>query len=145
MKPPLPIRVLNSRAVQEQLLNHVSPLEGSGDILFSPVSPSCLSVTKLSALYNLKTLRSISTKLHALVKHIQTMCSAQEPELCFGYFWSYFPLIICNAILCPLYILITVRGISRKLHTFVKHIKTMCHAQELELLHVYFSNYSPLT
>ena len=44
--------------------------------------------------------------------------------------WSYFPLIICNAILCPLYNLVTVRDISTKLHIFVKHIQTMCHAPE---------------
>ena len=40
---------------------------------------------------------------------------------------------------CPLYNLITVTDISMKLHTFVKHIETKCHAQEL--LHVYF--YTP--
>ena len=31
---------------------------------------------------------------------------------------------------CPLYNLITVTDISTKLHTFVKHIETTCHAQE---------------
>ena len=31
---------------------------------------------------------------------------------------------------CPLYNLITVTDISMKLHTFVKHIDTTCHAQE---------------
>ena len=31
---------------------------------------------------------------------------------------------------CPLYNLITVTDISMKLHTFVKHIETTCHAQE---------------
>ena len=45
-------------------------------------------------------------------------------------FWSYFPLIICNAIACPLYNLILVRGISTKLHKFVKQIQTTCRAQE---------------
>ena len=34
-------------------------------------------------------------------------------------FWSYFPLIFCNAILCLLYNLITVRGISTKLDTCI--------------------------
>ena len=92
--------------------------------------PSIICDAILCSLYNLITIRDISTKLHTLVKHIQTTCHAQETELCFGYFWSYFPLIICNAILCQLYNLITVRGIPTKLHTFVKHIKTMCHAQE---------------
>ena len=31
---------------------------------------------------------------------------------------------------CPRYNLITVTDISTKLHTFVKHIETTCHAQE---------------
>ena len=31
---------------------------------------------------------------------------------------------------CPLYNLINVTDISMKLHSFVKHIKTTCHAQE---------------
>ena len=45
-------------------------------------------------------------------------------------------LIICNAILCPLYNLITLKGILTKFHTFVKHIQTVkhiqmkCHTQE---------------
>ena len=47
-------------------------------------------------------------KLHTLVKHIQPMCYAQEPELCFRYFKGYFPLVICDAFSCPLYNLITV-------------------------------------
>ena len=62
-------------------------------------------------LYNLITVKGISTKLHTFVMHIQTTCHAQKPELCFGYFWSYFPLIICDVISCPLFNLITVRGI----------------------------------
>ena len=74
-----------------EIIKHVmSPLQGSGDILFFPLR---LSVTKS----------------------------------------------------CPLYNLITVTDISKKLHTFVKHIETPCHAQEPLLLHVYFSNYSLLT
>ena len=46
-----------------------------------------------------------------------------------------FPLAsVCGSV-CPsqnrlLYNLITVIDISTKLHTFVKHIKTTCHAQE---------------
>ena len=58
------------------------PLEGSGDILFS-IEPGCLSVhlsfTKLCKFYNLIPVRDISTKLHTLVKHIQTTRHAQEP------------------------------------------------------------------
>ena len=61
------------------------PLEGSGDKLF-PLASIPLSDTKSCTLYNLKTVRGISTKLHTLVKHIQATCHAQEPELCFGFF-----------------------------------------------------------
>ena len=32
--------------------------------------------------------------------------------------------------LCPLYNLITVKDVLMKFHTFVKHIETVCHAQE---------------
>ena len=39
----------------------------------------CLSVTKSCPLYNLITVTDISTKLHTFVKHIETMCYAQEP------------------------------------------------------------------
>ena len=39
----------------------------------------CLSVTKSCPLYNLITVTDISTKLHTFVKHIETMCHAQEP------------------------------------------------------------------
>ena len=107
------------------------PLKGLGDILFFPlrlsVRPSvCLSVTKSCPLYNLITVRDISTKLHTFVKHIQTKCHAQT----LLHVWSYFPLIICNDISCLLFNLITVRGISTKLHTFIKHIQMYCHAQE---------------
>ena len=84
----------------------------------------------LCLLYNLITVRRISTNLHTFVKLIQMTCHGQEPELCFGHFWSYFPVIICDAILCLLYNLITVRGISTNLHTFVKLIQMMCHAKE---------------
>ena len=85
--------------------------------MFFPLRPSvCLSgrlsvrlpVTKSCPLCSLKTVRDSSTKLHTLVKHIQTTCHEQEPEPCLGYFWSYFPLAICDAISCPLFNLITI-------------------------------------
>ena len=61
-------------------VHYVSSLQGSGDILFFPLRLSvCLSVTKSCPLYNLITVTDISTKLHTFVKHIKTMCHAQEP------------------------------------------------------------------
>ena len=71
---------------------YVSPLQGSGDILFFPLRlcvcgsvglwvcvSVCLSVTKSCPLYNLITVTDILTKLHTFVKHIETTCHAQEP------------------------------------------------------------------
>ena len=64
-------------------MNYVSPLQGSGDILFFPLHLSvylsvCLSVTKSCPLYNLITVTDISMKLHPFVQHIETTCHAQE-------------------------------------------------------------------
>ena len=68
----------------KSLLNYVSPLEGSGDILFFTLASVGLSVCgsvchKSCPLYNLITVTDISTKLHTFVKHIRTTCHAQEP------------------------------------------------------------------
>ena len=60
---------------------YVSRWKGRETYCFSCcLRPSvCLSVTKSCPLFNLKTVRVISTKLHTFVRHIQTMCHAQDP------------------------------------------------------------------
>ena len=111
-----------------------TPMKGSGDILIFPLR---LSVTKSCPLYNLKMVRDISTKLHTFVKHIQTMCHAQKHNSAldclefssFDHFQCYFVSSLK---------LISVRGISTKLNTFVKHIQMTCHAQEPYLCFGYF-------
>ena len=96
------------------------PLQGSGDILFFPLRTSLglsvcvsvyLSVTKSCPLYNLITVTDISTKLHTFVNHIRRRVMHKNHNFVFGYFWSYFPLIICNAISCPLCKLTTIKVI----------------------------------
>ena len=60
-------------------------------------------------------------------------------------FWGYFPLIICNAILCPHnnLIYVYVRGISTKLHTFVNaHSDDLSCTRTITLACI-FSNYFP--
>ena len=63
----------------------MSPLPGSGDILFFPVHLSvcpsvCPSVRHKSCpLYNLKTVEDFSMKFGTLVNHDEMMCHAQEP------------------------------------------------------------------
>ena len=69
-------------------------------------------------------------KLGTFIKHNEMMCHAKEPKLLLAYLWSNFPLIIFHTISCPLYDLKTVREISVKLGTLIKHDETMCHAQE---------------
>ena len=65
-----------------------------------------------------------------LIKHDETMCRAQESLLWLEYFMSYFPLIIFRTILYPFYNAKTVRDISMKLGTLIKHDEMMCRAKE---------------
>ena len=72
-----PFQGLKEQNRKGHLYNYyVSPLQGSGDILFFSLR---LSVTKSCQLYNLITVTDISMKLHTFVKHIETTCHAQEP------------------------------------------------------------------
>ena len=87
--------------------------------------------TILCLLYNSKTIGDFSMKLGTLIKHDEMMCHAQESLLLLSYLWSYFPLIIFHTILCPLYNSKTVRDISMKLGTLIKHDEMMCRAKEL--------------
>ena len=70
-------------------------------------------------------------KLGTLIKHNEMMCRVKEPQLLLAYLWSYFPLIIFHTISCPLYNSKTIRDISMKLDTLIKHNETMYHVQEL--------------
>ena len=70
-------------------------------------------------------------KFSTLIKHDKMMCGVKEPKLLLAYLWSNFPLIFFHTISCPLYNLKTVKEISVKLSTLIKHDETMCHAQEL--------------
>ena len=95
--------------------------------------PVCLSVCpsqKSCPLYNLITVRDISTKLHTFVKHIQTPCHAQEPKLLHVYFSSYSPCNMTKCIFCSLCQLSTVKAIWLELQTFLEHNETMRHVQD---------------
>ena len=94
-------------------------------------SPLIIFHTISCPLYNSKPVRDISMKLSTLIKHDEIMCGVKESKLLLAYRWSNFPLIIFHTISCPLYNLKTVREISVKLSTLIKHDETMCHAQEL--------------
>ena len=61
---------------------------------------------------------------------VDVSCTRTISLLWIGYFLSYFPLIICNAILQLIYNLIHIKDILTKFHTCVKQIKTTSHAQE---------------
>ena len=87
-----------------------------------------------------------------LVIHVMSLCSFEDTAFqLVGHLWknhslvtgawyhidmvhvylcSNFPLIIFHTISCPLYNLKTVREISVKLGTLIKHDETMCHAEE---------------
>ena len=108
------------------------PWKGRETYCFFPcIHPSlCLSVTKLCQLYNLKTFKNDFNETSYIYKAHSEDVSCHNSSLDIFGVISLDHLIICNAISCPLYNLITVRGISMKLYTFVKQIQAMCHAQE---------------
>ena len=72
--------------------------------------------------------------------HNETMCHAKNLRtiILFCIFWSYFPLIICNAISHLFCKLKTVKAIWMKLPTVVKHDMTKCHQQEPVLTSMIF-------
>ena len=73
-----------------------------------------------------------------------TMCRVKEWQLSLSYFLSYFPLMVSDAISCPLHNLITVWDIIMILHSHVEQVMTMCHIQEWQLSFLYFLSYLPL-
>ena len=54
-------------------------------------------------LHNLNTLWYIIMILYSYVEQVLTMSRVQEWQLSLSYFLSYFPLIVSDAILCPLH------------------------------------------
>ena len=64
--------------------------------------PSIVADAISCPLHNLKTLWYIIVILYSYVEQVLTMCCIYEWPLSFSYFLSYFPLIVSDAVLCPL-------------------------------------------
>ena len=97
----------------------------------------------LCPLHNLKTVWNILMILYSYVEQIMTMCRIQEWQHSRSYFLSYFPLIISDAISCPLYNLDTLWNIIMILHSYIEQIMTMCRVQEWQLSLACFFSYFP--
>ena len=95
-------------------------------------------------LHNLKTVWNITMTLHSYVERVMAICRIQEWQLLFSYFLSYFPLMVSDAISCPLHNLKTIWNIIMILHRYVEQVMTMCHVQEWQLSFLYFLSYLPL-
>ena len=81
---------------------------------------------------------------YSYVVQVLTMCSIQEWQLSLSYFLSYFPLIVSDAILCPLHNLKILWYIIIVPYSLVEHILMMCRVQECQLSPTYFLSYFPL-
>ena len=68
--------------------------------------------------------------LHSYVEVVMTMCRIQEWQLSVSYILSYFPLMVSDAISCPLHNLKTVWNIMMILHSYVEQVMTMCRKQK---------------
>ena len=58
--------------------------------------------------------------LHSYVEQVMAMCWVQEWQLSLSYFFSYFPLMVSDAISCPLHNLNALRYIIMILHSYVE-------------------------
>ena len=94
---------------------------------FWVISPLMLFYAYLCPLCNLNTLWNIIMILHSHVEQVMTMCHVQEWQLLLSYFLSYFPLIVSDAISCPLHNLKTLWYIIIILYSDVKQVLKMCH------------------
>ena len=121
------------------------PLEGSGDLLFFTLRPSVcpsvclsvrLSVKKSCPLYNLITVRDISTNPHTFVKHIQTTCHKNHISL---FISKYSPCNITKCIFfCPRRRLNTVEAIWLNLLHFLSRIRQcVMHKNHNSVLGIY--------
>ena len=93
---------------------------------------------------NLNTLWNIIMILHSYAEQVMTMCRVQEWQLSLLYFLSYFPLMISDAISCPLLNLNTLWNIIMILHSYIEQVMTMCRVKERQLSLSYFLSYLPL-
>ena len=111
---------------------------------FWVISPLLLFYAYSSPLCNLNTLWNIIMILHGYVERVMTMCHVQEWQLSLSYFLSYFPLMVSDAISCPLYYLKTIWNIMMILYCYVEQVMSMCRIQEWQLSLSYFLSYFPL-
>ena len=111
---------------------------------FWVISPLMLFYAYSWPLHNLNILWNIMMILHSYVEQVMTMCRVQEWQLSLSYFLSYFPLMVSDAIWCPLRNLKTLWNIIMILDIYVEQVMTMCRVQEWQLLLSYFLSYFPL-
>ena len=74
--------------------------------------PLMVSDAILCPLHDLNTFWYIILILYSYVEPIKTMCGVQVWQLSFSYLMSYYPLIISDAISCPLHYLKTLGILS---------------------------------
>ena len=106
--------------------------------------PLIISYAISCPLYNLNTLWNIIMILHSYVEQVMTMCHVQEWQLLLSYFLSYFPLMVSDAIWCPLHNLKSLWNIIMIRHRCVEQVMTMCRVKEWQLSFLYFLSYLPL-
>ena len=72
--------------------------------------------------HNFQTLKAIYPKFDALIELIIEKCNAQEPQLCYSYFFYYCPLLNFILNFCLDYNFQTKKAINLKLKTLIEHI-----------------------
>ena len=92
--------------------------------------PLMVSEVILCPLHNLKTVWNILTILYSNVEQVMTMCRIQEWQPSLLNFLSYLPLMVSDAISCPLYNLNTLWNMILILNSYVEKVMAMCRVQK---------------
>ena len=84
--------------------------------------------------------------LYSYVEQVMMVCRVQDWQHMLSYFQSYFPLIVSDAISCPLHNLKSLWYITciKILYNCVEQVLTMCCVQEWQLSLSYFLSYFPM-
>ena len=92
----------------------------------------------------MKTLWYIIMIPYSYVEQVLTMCRVKDWQLSLSYFLSYFPLIVSDAISCPLHNLKSLWYIIMIRYSYVEQVLMMFRVQEWQLSLSYFLSDNPL-
>ena len=83
--------------------------------------------------HNFQSIKAINSKLDTLIELIIEKCNAQEPQLCYLYFFDYCPLLNFIFNFCLDHNFQIIKAMNLKLHTLKDHMMEKSSDQKPQL------------